>query len=212
MAREDIQGLVVKLKVPFLLHFTRVGNLSSIIQHGLYPVARACEIGITPQINDPHRFDGHLGATSLSIAFPNYRMFYKHRAENDGVEWVVLAIDPAVLWKKDCAFCRHNAADAKISSQPLAALKMVEALAGMFDEIEGIQTRAEQQLKTFDPTDGQAEVLVFDVIEPASIHGVVFNKATTRDQYRGLLGDRQMLVNGANKGYFASRSYVRIRR
>src|ERR1700722_16466462 len=104
MTKKDIQDLVSQLKIPFLLHFTRASNLRSIIQHGLCPVARAGEFGVVAEINDPHRFDGHLGATSLSVGFPNYRMFYKTRTENAGVEWVVLGVEPSILWKKDCAF------------------------------------------------------------------------------------------------------------
>ena len=209
---DDIKQLAGQVGVPFLIHFTRVENLPSIMQHGLYPVARACEVGIEPQRNDLHRLDGHLGATSLSIAFPNYRMFYKHRVENPGTEWVVLGIDPAVLWEKDCAFCRHNAADARISGQALQALKTAASFTSLFDEIDGMQTRAEQQLKSFDPTDGQAEILVFDVIEPALIGGAVFGTAAMRDHYGPLMGNRQIMVHGPKGGYFASRSYVRIRR
>lgn len=209
MPRQAIQTHATEIKVPFLLHFTRAANLPSIMQHGLYPVSRADEIGAAPQINDELRLDGHRDGTSLSIAFPNYRMFWKYRQDNEGVEWVVLAIRPSVLWLKDCAFCRHNAADARISCQPLQQLKTAAAFTGMFDEVEGIQSRQEQRLKTFDPTDGQAEVLVFDVIEPNLITGAVFENAATRDVYQGILGNRKILVNRAGKGCFAARSYVR---
>ena len=209
MPRQTIQAHATEIKGPFLLHFTRAANLPSIMQHGLYPVSRVDEIGATPQINDELRLDGHRDGTSLSIAFPNYRMFWKYRQDNEAVEWVVLAIHPSVLWLKDCAFCRHNAADARISYQPLQQLKTSAAFMGMFDEIEGIQSRQEQRLKTFDPTDGQAEVLVFDVIEPNLIAGAVFENTATRDEYQGILGNRQILVNRAGKGYFAARSYVR---
>lgn len=179
------------------------------MQHGLYPVSRTTEIGVTPAINDELRLDGHQDGTSLSIAFPNYRMFWKCRQDNVGVDWVVLGIHRSVLWIKDCAYCRHNAADARISHQPLDNLKTPFAFANMFDEIEGIQSRAEQRLRRFDPTDGQAEVLVFDVIEPRFIIGAVFDNATARDAHQGVLGNRRIILNSANKGYFASRSYVR---
>ncbi|MBV6423679.1 MAG: hypothetical protein NAOJABEB_01482 [Steroidobacteraceae bacterium] len=125
---------------------------------------------------------------------------------------MVLGIDPAVLWNKDCAFCRHNAADNRISGQPLEALQTVEAFAGMFEEIDGVTSREEQQLKPFDPTDGQAEILVFDVIEPALIRGVVFEGNSSRDEHLPILGDRKVLVQAPKRGYFASRSYARIRR
>ena len=79
----------------------------------------------------------------------------------------------------------------------------------MFDEIEGIQPRFEQRLRPYDTTDGQAEVLVFDVIEPSLIRAAVFDNAAVRDAHRGLLGDRTIILNSANDGYFTKRSYVR---
>jgi hypothetical protein len=205
---ETIRKLVSELKIPFLIHFTRVENLQSIIQHGLWPVARIGEIGVKPQINDQHRIDGHLEATSLSVAFPNYRMFYKYRMENKNTDWVVLGIDPAVLWKKECAFCKHNAADSKITCQSLPALKSAESFKSMFEEIDGRSSRTDQKLKEFYPTDEQAEVLVFEVIEPKYICGVSFDtsKKDLKGSYEKMLGDRQILVSGF---YFHSRSYNR---
>ncbi|RYD76884.1 MAG: DUF4433 domain-containing protein [Verrucomicrobiaceae bacterium] len=209
MSRQAIQAHANAINLPWLLHFTRIVNLPSIMQHGLYPASRVAEIGVTPQINDELRLDGHLGGTSLSIAFPNYRMFWKYRQQNEGVEWVVLAVHPSVLWLKDCAFCRHNAADARISCQPINQLKTPAAFTGMFEEIEGLKSRHEQRLKPFDPTDEQAEVLVFDVIEPSLIRGAAFEKAATRDAYQDNLGSRQILVNGKRNGYFATRWHMR---
>ena len=136
-------------------------------------------------------------------------MFWRCRQNGEGVQWVVLAIDPRVLWLKECAYCRHNAADARISCQPLEQLKTPTAFAGMFEEIDGLQSRQTQKLKPFDPTDTQAEVLVFDVIEPTLIAAAAFENAATRDAYKGILGNRQILVNRTGKGYFAARSYVR---
>jgi len=63
-------------------HFTRANNLPDIIKHGIYPISRIAEIGVTPEINDELRLDGRLDGISLSIAFPNSRMFYKYRQEN----------------------------------------------------------------------------------------------------------------------------------
>jgi hypothetical protein len=208
MSKQAIYDLFKAADIPFLLHFTRLSNLESIMRHGLCPVSKTAQIGVSPQINDPLRLDGHPDAVSLSIGFPNFRMFYKYR-NGSGVPWVVLGINQSVLWSKDCAFCRHNAASSKITSRPLEELKTYEAFAGMFEEIEGIPSRSDQRLKSYDPTDGQAEVLVFDTIEPQWIMGVVFQNAGAAIACKDLLGTRQSVINYENRGFFASRSYCR---
>lgn len=213
MSRQAIQDRAQAIKIPYLLHFTRVTNLPSIMARGLYPIARAGEIGAVPSVNDHARLDGHRDGTSVSIAHPNSQMFYKYRKEcqdnGEAVDWVVLVLHPATLWIKDCAFCRHNAADARINGLPLAELRTPHAFTGMFDEIEGHASREEQKLKDFDPTDVQAEVLVFDVIEPQYILGAVYEKAAVRDAHAVHLGERKSYLHANNKGMFASRGYVR---
>lgn len=209
MPRQAIQVHATSIQVPYLLHFTRATNLPSIMAHGLYPVGRVHEIGAIPSVNDQLRLDGHRNGTSVSIAFPNSQMFYKYRKECQGVDWAVLVLFPSVLWTKDCAFCCHNAADTRISRQPLAALKTPQAFVGMFDEIVGIMSREEQKLKACDPTDVQAEVLVFDVIEPQYIFGAIFETAAVRDAYVGYFGERKVYLHANNKGIFASRGYAR---
>jgi hypothetical protein len=212
MAIDDIKKYAKEIQIPYLVHFTRAANLQSVMRHGLYPISRIGEIGAIPEINDAFRFDGHKDGICLSIGFPNYRMFYSLRQDNPDVEWVVLVIAPAVLWVKDCAFCRHNAADRRISSQPLRQLKTHEAFVGMFEEIDGLASRKEQWLKPFDPTDGQAEVLVFNVIEPKLIGGVAFQSAATRDAHQSCVGDQQTLIHQEGCGMFASRPYKRLYR
>ena len=209
MSRKKIREFAAALKIPFLVHFTRVVNLPSIMKHGLYPIGRVREVGAEPEVNDQLRLDGYLDGTSLSIAFPNNPMLFKYRKENEGTAWVVLALHPSILWTKDCAFCMHNAADGKISSQDLASLKTVDALAGMFGEIEGMASRKEQKLKTYDPTDVQAEVLVFDMIESKYVVGAAFETKATKDEYSAVLGERKIVVHGTSKGFFGSRGYSR---
>ena len=208
MLAQVIRAHVKEVEIPYLVHFTRTANLPAIMQNGLYPISRASEIGAAPHINDELRLDGHLDGISLSIGFPNYQMFWKYRQENPDIDWSVLVITPSVLWLKDCAFCKHNAADARISSLPLDTLKTSQALVGMYEEIPGIEPREDQKLKSYDPTDPQAEVLVFDIIEPELILGATFATKATKDEYENLFGERKLRVDG-NKRFFASRGYVR---
>lgn len=209
MPRQAIQAHATALQVPYLLHFTRAANLPPIMAHGLYPIGRAHEIGANPHINDQYRWDGHRNGTSVSIGFPNCQMLYKYRMAEPAVDWAILVVHPSILWTKNCAFCRYNAADGRISNQPLPNLMTPQAFTGMYDEIEGITSREEQKLKTYDPTDVQAEVLVFDVIEPQYIAGVIFETAPVRDGYLPHLGNRKTYIHANNKGMFANRKYAR---
>jgi hypothetical protein len=211
MPREAIRQFANEIEIPYLLHFTRAANLRSIMEHGIYPIARVHEINAKPQINDQHRLDGRLNGTSISIAHPNCQMLFKYRMADESVDWAVLVLKRSVLWQKECAFCHHNAADARISQQPLGALTTEAAFRGMFDEIVGCSPRSEQRLKPYDPTDVQAEVMVFDIIEPASIRGIVFNSKAVKESCLNLLNeDQKAWVHQKNKGLFGTRSYSRL--
>ncbi len=179
------------------------------MSHGLYPIARVHEVGAVPSINDLYRRDGHSNGTSVSIGFPNCQMLYKYRMENPNIDWAILVLHPDILWMKACAFCKHNAADGRISALSLASLMTPQAFAGMYDEIEGVPTREEQFLKASDPTDVQAEVLVFDVIEPQYIAGVIFERGAVRDGYLQHLDNQKTYIHANGKGMFASRRYAR---
>ncbi|MCC8392510.1 DUF4433 domain-containing protein [Paraburkholderia sp. MMS20-SJTR3] len=192
-----------------LAHFTRASNLESILTHGLCSVTKAAEIGIAPNINDEQRLDGRRAGASLSIGFPNHKMFFKYRQMNPQERWVVLGINSAVLWEKNCGFCQRNAADHRIRALPLASLTGVAAFRGMFDQLDDLPSRAEQNLQAFDPTDPQAEVLVFDVIEPQYIEAVAFDSHELKNAFSASLGDRYAEVFGAETGPFASRGYYR---
>ena len=83
------------------------------------------------------------------------------------------------------------------------------ALIEMFNEIEGHRSREEQKLKLYDPTDPQAEILVFDIIPPDKFLGVVFRNKATKLEYAKKYPGLRVLHHGEGKGMFASRKYVR---
>lgn len=179
------------------------------MEHGLLPINVANQRGLNPTVNDLMRLDGRLNGTSLSISFPNGSMFYGLRMNNPGVSWAIIAVSTSVLWSKDVLFCRHNAADARISKALPDALRKATTFASLFDEIEGFDSRSDQGLKDFDPTDVQAEALVMDTIEPEFLLGAVFNSKDTRDQFAPDLGKRKLIVHNDKKGFFANRTYHR---
>ncbi|MCL2715397.1 MAG: DUF4433 domain-containing protein, partial [Alphaproteobacteria bacterium] len=180
-----------------------------------YSIRRAHQLDVAPAINDHLRLDRHRDATSVSIAFPNCQLFFKYRSNSQGIDWVVLGLNPAILWEKDCAFCRRNAASSEISKQPLPQLKTLESFLGMFEELrdcetrkEGCKTRKEQKLDSFYPTDVQAEVLVFDVIEPQYITEISFDRNDVYKTYLPHLGARDLYLCQKNKQMFGFRDDI----
>ncbi len=209
MSRDKIQKMAIDRKIPFLVHFTRISNVPSIMQHGIMPMATARRLGINPAINDDERLDGRLNGTSVSIAFPNGQMFYRLRKENRDIDWVILAIAPSILWSKEVLFCPHNAADNRVSRIASQDLSLPKSFAQMFAEIDGHETRSEQGLKECDPTDVQAEVMVMETIEPEFVLGALVNTTEVKAQCEPHLGRRKIIVHRGRKGLFANRTYYR---
>ncbi len=176
---QTIQAFIRERNIKRLVHFTRVENLASIVLNGLVPVEQTEKSGLNPVINDVHRLDGYRNATSLSISTPNSKMLYRYHMELPSVPWSVLVLSTDILFEKACAFCRYNAADSRIRSRSLPFLRSIKALQGMFEEAEG--ETADWWLRPNDSIDEQAEVLVFDVIEPKYIQVIIVADIETRD-------------------------------
>lgn len=173
--------------IQYLVHFTRIENLGCILQNGLISVDSLdnCKIDYHP--NDEYRLDNCCNATCLSIQFPNYKMFYKYRCENPDSNWVVLYIQKDVLWEKDCGFCVENAASSNVTSIPLDRRKGVDAFNVLYNDYPGKPSRESLGISSALPTHPQAEVLVFDIIEPKYIQGVAFNNLEDINKYSYLV-------------------------
>jgi len=204
----DVKSIIKEKEVPFLVHFTNIKNLESIFNHGLVPRNQLDELESESETNDEYRLDGHENSISLSIAFPNCQMFYKIR-QNSDAQYCVLALSTELLLKYESAFCKYNAADGTISSQDIGTLQSPKALLSMFDELPSQRARAEQKLESYDPTDVQAEVLVFDTIPKSYIGAVVFPDKTLSDKYKALIGGCKSYVHNPNKGFYGTRTFAR---
>jgi len=206
--QQDIQTFSEARQIKYLLHFTRLENLPSILQNGL--VSRSyLDWGIyNGTTNDIGRFDNRRDYNCLSISFPNCLMFYKYMNENPEAEWPILLIRPQVLWNYDTLFCQTNAAATLISEKSEAELKTVQAFGSMFAEIEGHTSRADQLLKICDTTDVQAEVLVKGIIPPSEIYGVIFRTSACLEAHKAILGDRSAYLS-SRRGMYGNRDFYR---
>ncbi|EHZ2848645.1 DUF4433 domain-containing protein [Vibrio vulnificus] len=208
MEKEQIKNVIAQRKIPFLVHFTNLKNLESIFNDGLVPRSQLDASGVKYESNDEVRLDGHEDSVSLSVAFPNCQMFYKLWKNSDD-KFCVLALGPDLLLNHSSAFCKYNAADAAISSQNIETLKTATAFEGMFAELPSQRSRTDQKLKDFDPTDVQAEILVFDTIPKGYIGAVVFPDKESEKQFKGIIGGCKSYVHNPNKGFYGTRTFAR---
>lgn len=210
--KQAIKAFVKERNIVQLIHFTRYENLESILVNGIVTREMLNTIEYDSYVNDNLRLDGHVNTISLSISFPNYKMFYKYRRSTDAKGWVVLAISPQILWEYKCKFCKHNAADSRISSREIDNLSGIDSLQEMFsDNVDNYITRSNQSLEIFDTTDPQAEVLVFDNIPIKYILAVGFESQELLSEMQNkneLEGNKHIKFMMAKK-YFNSREYVR---
>ena len=204
----NIEYFVKSVGVKKLYHFTRVSNLRSIAARGLLPVIELEKENINYAKNDAYRYDKRLHAISISISFPNSRMFYRYRMQDPSERWAILEISPSALYELDCLFCQYNAADKKIANCADNELKGVQALKSMFEKQEGFDRQL--YLNTFDPTNEQAEVLVLQKIDLKYITGVILEDQESYEQQKAALGASLPLrFSTADAIFFNTRQYAR---
>ncbi len=138
-------------------------------------------------VTDTARLDGHLNHICCSVEYPNSWYFQKVR-ERDHLftDWVILCLDPALLWEREALFSPRNAAaqhGALLRSgwhgwQALFALQVAGA--------HGKMRRRTPQMLACCPTDGQAEVLIPDAISQCYITAIIVQneKQARKEQVR----------------------------
>jgi hypothetical protein len=180
-----IEAFATERQIRFLMHFTRLENLDSILAKGLVP---RDQLEKEDGCNDDVRLD-RTNAICASIEFPNYLMFYKLRQQNPGTEWVVLVINASVLWSTRVAFCQCNAASNVVTAIPLEDRMSLQAFQEMYGDFEE-KRRASLDIPVKYPTHPQAEVLLLDGVSRNAILGVIVQrdelKLQLEERYPGL--------------------------
>ena len=168
-----------------LLHFTCVSNLLSIKNRGLAAVSVLDKENVEFDRNDAERFDLLRSWISLSISFPNYKLFYKLQCDNPGKQFAVIAISSKILWELDCLFCPYNAAARSMVGLEKTILKHSECFEHLFyrkpafSNISGDSHEIPQNY----PTDPQAEVLVYKRIGLPYIQAVNFQSQNLAEKF-----------------------------
>lgn len=159
----EIRDEVKKRNIEVLFHFTKIENLESIMDDGLVPRTVLEEAAHPYSFTDRYRMDGRPDTISLSVSDINYAMFENKRKAYPYSSWVVLLLDPAVLWSKKCRFCERNAAS-RVMTAKKGAQAGVESFQDLFFDGNG------NDCGSF-PARNDAEVLVYGQIETSYICG-----------------------------------------
>lgn len=209
----SIENILRERQIQYLCHFTRLENLESILTHGLIPRSDLYnpvfnpnrDLRVSGLFNDTVRADEKINAICLSIAFPNSKMFYKLRREQENSQWVVIVLHSSLLLSKNCAFYPTNAANNNVRHSDISNFQGERAFNILFDDIGDER----QFLLPKDPTDVQAEVLVFDKIEQRYIVGCVFDSDNLKDEFINKFPNYKFKSNQNGGGVFSDRSYAR---
>jgi len=198
-SKNKIRMMCEKRQIKYLVHFTKIENLTGICNLGLMSKEYLNQIGQRYLNNDHSRRDGQLNAISLSISFPNYKMFYKYRMQNRDQIWVVILLSPSILWEENCLFTKHNAADMR--------MRKISQMLGNPDDFESIFSEhndIRSKLRNSDPTDPQAEVLVFNNIDNNRILKIAVERQEHKKISASKPGGLSLFVDTR---YFQSRMY-----
>jgi hypothetical protein len=169
-------------KVKYLVHFTRIENLSSILESGILSVQELNSRGLKYIKNDFGRYDGRRDCSCFSIEFPNDCLLNAFKKRECNSSWVVLLvdIDVLILHKTKKYFCIHNSASKGISSQIMHnQLHTPEDFQKMFSEhIEFSKSDGEYCIdrsvdKSYLTTSNQAEILIEGVVERDYIKAII---------------------------------------
>lgn len=154
--------------VKYLYHFTQLTNIRSIMDNGILPVSMLKNNRINYNNNDSERYDGNLKATSISISFPNWKMFYSVRMQDENCKWAVIELSVDMLDHNIFECYSTNAArghgEAKVH-------KGSDLFGGSNDEF---------------PEDPQAELLVEGRIDPRYITKIYVNDSESRSKLHGI--------------------------
>jgi len=166
-----IQKECKRREIKSLYHITNARNLPSILKDGILSIN---ELKIRKKdffYNDELRLDNQLDSTCWSITHPNFYYFRKIQKDQPEAKWCIIEIEANVMWENHCYFNATNAASSKMRYQLENERKGIDAFNFMFNNRVNNYDRSEN-MKLSQPTDIQAEVLIFNSISIRKIKNV----------------------------------------
>ena len=163
----EVRTRAAEREIPYLVHFTALDNLESISKHGLLSINALR--GKRFVRTDDLRTDGWLDWISVSISFPNYKMFVSKRGHLRNVSgWVVIVINPEVLWELECKYLLTNAASSEVRMYRGEHWSSSAAFEEMFSQEE-----YRDSIPDYYTTDPQAEVMIRNRIPRSMISRII---------------------------------------
>lgn len=175
------KAILEKRKIKYLIHFTNIKNLQSILENNLCPISYLKTNNINYINNDTQRLDNKLNCISLSIEYPNSYMLKTYMNKNRFC-LLILNAQKVLLYNNYTKYYLYCNAARNDASQWLETevLSKDRYLENMFmehnpDTREHCQySRSEKGIKDYLPTNAQAEILFNGIINSAYIESIVF--------------------------------------
>ena len=213
-AKEEVsfKKIVIEKKIESLFHFTTEKNLLSILDNGIVPVNMHVSMNIYSEHNDHQRMDNKLDYSSISISFPNYKLFWNFREIYKNTNWGVLLISPDLLFSESNYFLFYdkNAASGPNNLKSEKELNTFNSFKNMFgpykENKDKIVEREELDIPDNYTTNPQAEILVKGIISPSFIREVHFYEDVNNNETIHLYKKKHPeIIFSLNNYYFKPR-------
>ena len=190
-----------------LIHFTTLNYLDQLLKEGIFCRDKLLKDKFKSRtfiLTDEDDIADNAEWISTSISFPNYKMFFSKRINQqnllrlkDVTGWVVLALDSKILWELDCRFTHVNAAKYRYFTAP--SFSKYERFEKMFEDT---YLRSPTLPDNF-TTDVQAEVLIKDFIHTKYIKEVIFEDRETANNFQNSTNTNYKIT--VDRSYFDKR-------
>lgn len=179
---KKVAEIIRNNKVKYLVHFTRMENLFSIIEHGILSIQTLDTMKLPYINNDFGRYDNRKDCSCFSVEFPNDLLLKSFQRRQSNCSWIIFLIDVFVLISSETEkqFCIHNAASKGISEKiKFNQLRTSEEFRKMFSERiafnkrDGEHTIDRNINKSYLATSNQAEILIKGSVDRNYIKGII---------------------------------------